>query len=184
MKRWNMIRILLTAVALVLFSCQAWATPINLDPSLTLQPSNSGDATIQAWLTEEINKYNTDNPGANLPTSIAATTLDVKLNAGDPAKGLYPSFSAGTLSITLPGNLDSYLVLHWGGPGAGTYQVFDLTEFPETSDTFYAPGKYGLSFYSFYGPNSPTPVPEPSTILLLGSGLIGLVAYRKRSRNA
>ena len=28
-----------------------------------------------------------------------------------------------------------------------------------------------------------TPTPEPSTILLLGSGLIGFVGFRKRFRN-
>ena len=32
------------------------------------------------------------------------------------------------------------------------------------------------------GPESPSPVPEPSTILLLASGLIGIAAYRTKRR--
>lgn len=39
--------------------------------------------------------------------------------------------------------------------------------------------KYGISNVTFYAPSA-APVPEPSTMLLLGSGLAGLVAFRKR----
>lgn len=34
--------------------------------------------------------------------------------------------------------------------------------------------------FRLYGTSGPTPIPEPSTILLLGSGLIGLVGFRRK----
>ena len=49
------------------------------------------------------------------------------------------------------------------------------------------PGYSGGLVYDTNGkvvPKGPSPVPEPSTILLLGSGLAGLVAFRKRSKKA
>jgi hypothetical protein len=151
------------------------------------QPTNAGDGTIQAWLILMITNYNTSND-SDLPTAPVGATPDIKVNTGDVPPSGYPSFGSGTLSITLPGNLNDYLVLHWGGPGGGTYQAFYLTAAPELSATFSftAPGKYGLSFYSFYdaptngGGGQNTHAPEPATLLLLGAGLVGLSGYARR----
>lgn len=38
----------------------------------------------------------------------------------------------------------------------------------------------GNSIWLGAGPGSPTPVPEPGTMLLIGAGLFGLVVYKKR----
>jgi hypothetical protein len=177
MRRWNTMKIIVMVVAFALFSFQAWATPVQLPSSP--QPSNAGDGTIQTWLIAMITDYNTTHD-PDLPTAPVGATPDIKVNQNDTPPSGYPSFGAGITSITLPGNLNDYLVLHWGGPGGGTFQAFDLTTTPEVSDIFTAPGQNGLSSYAFYGEGESAPVPEPATMLLLGSGLIGLAAYGRK----
>jgi hypothetical protein len=169
-------RILVLVVAFVLISFQAWGTPMILPSSP--QPANAGDGTIQAWLIAMITEYNTTHD-PDLSTNVIGATPDIKVNPNQVEPG-YPSFGTDTLSITLPGNLNDYLVLHWGGPRGGVYQAFDLSTFPEVSEPFTAPGNYGLSFYSLYGKTESTPVSEPAAMLLLGSGLIGLAGFGRR----
>lgn len=169
--------VLATVAAVILLSLCASATPITLNGGVPPQPANAGDGTIQAWLIHSIMAYNTSH-GTNLSTASVGPHPDVKVIQGATPPPGYPAFGANTLSITLPANLNEYLVLHWGGPGGGVYQAFDLTTIPELSDTFLAPGRNGLSFYSFYG--EVAPVPEPGTLALLGSGLLGAAGLLRR----
>ena len=175
-------RVMIMVLALVLLSFQAWATPTELASVPFGDVGNAGDGTIQAWLIAVIGNYNTTHD-PDLPTGSVGATPDVKVITDGPSPGdpPYPTFGAGTLTINLPGNLNDYLVLHWGGSGGGTFQAFDLTTIPEVLDTFNAPGQNGLSFYSFYGDgNGNAPIPEPATMLLLSSGLIGLAGYGRK----
>lgn len=172
-------KVLLALSAVILLSICATATPITLNAGGSPQPSNAGDRTIQTWLIHAINNYNTAH-GTTLSTASVGAHPDVKVNLGASAPAGYPTFAANTLSITLPANLNEYLVLHWGGQGGGVYQAFDLSTFPEGSDIFQAPGRNGLSFYSFYGQAAPAPVPEPGTLALLGSGMLGLAGVLRR----
>jgi len=167
--------------AVILLSLCASATPITLNSGVPPQPANAGDGTIQAWLIQAINNYNSVH-GTTLSTASVGAHPDVKVNQGASAPAGYPTFGANTLSITLPANLNEYLVFHWGGQGGGVYQAFDLSTIPEGSDTFTAPGRNGLSFYSFYG--QAAPVPEPGTLALLGSGMLGLAGVLRRKLKA
>jgi len=191
MKRCNIMKVMIIMVVLVLFSIQGWATPIPLPSSG--DPANAGDDTIQTWLKACIDLYNAVND-PNLSKDSVGAHPDIKVNyiggpAGIPPSGPppgYPTFPQGTLGITLPGNLNDYLVLHWGGPPDVRHDyAYDLTTYPEEWDTFISPtqpnGKqYGLSFYSFYGDDPPAQVHEPATMFLLGSGLIGLAGYGRK----
>jgi hypothetical protein len=177
--RGNIAKAMVVTVAMVLFSIQGWATPIPL-PSLS-QPSNAGDGAIQTWLISLINAYNTThNP--DLSSASVGAHPDMKVEQEISAPTGYPSFRADTLTITLPGNLNDYLVLHWGGSGGGTFQAFYLpVDTAEAWDVFTAPGQNGLSSYAFYG-SRPTSVPEPSTVLLLGAAIVGFVVFLKLRR--
>jgi hypothetical protein len=52
------------------------------------------------------------------------------------------------------------------------------------SDSLVFPGTVDPGVLGYFGPNFETsPVPEPSTLLLVGSSLVGAVLLRKRARN-
>ncbi len=172
----NTKKVFLALSAIILLSIGASATPITLNSGHSPQPSNAGDGTIATWLVKAINTYNKDH-GTDLSTASVGLHPDLKVDQGEWAPAGYPKFGPNTLCIGLPANQYEYLVLHWGGKNGGVYQAFDLATFPSAFDIFHAPDRNGLGFYSFYGKAAPAAVPEPGTMVLLGSGMLGLARF-------
>ncbi|MCE5242234.1 MAG: PEP-CTERM sorting domain-containing protein [Syntrophobacteraceae bacterium] len=173
-----LLNVFLAAAFLIFFSCPAGATPISLmdDDDATFR--NAGRGSIARWLNQLIEDYNTENHQA-LPTDVSSV---FRVEPRTDAPSGYPSFGSRTLSIDIPANYN-YLVLHWGGNKGENYEAYDLIGLSGTM-TFSNP-KYGLSWYEFFGsPNTTSAVPEPATLLLIGSGLAGLVIFRRQSQKA
>jgi hypothetical protein len=180
-------RIIILAACLA-FCAVASAIPWSITDADDGSPANAGDKTVAAWLGGVVNDYNQDHFGAGL---LAPGSLLYKLNSDGtsvggppPGPGEYPCFGAGTLSITLPVDDYLYLVLHWGGKGGGVWQAFylgDASPGDEGTYTFDAPGKHGLSSYSYFANPEPPRVPDAGpTLVLLGLALCGVWMMRRK----
>jgi hypothetical protein len=76
----------------------------------------------------------------------------------------------------------TYLIGKYDGPNGGgvVFYVAGLTSVDLPANLFGdGNSQYGLSHYSLYNPGTTT-VPEPGTLLLVGSGLVALGIWRRR----
>ena len=82
-----------------------------------------------------------------------------------------------------PADLFCY-VDYYNNPGDGVARLWLNSNFDNiTSFTITSQNAYCFGMDNFYIDQEPPPIPEPSTILLMSVGLIGLVGYgRKRSK--
>lgn len=111
--------------------------------------------------------YAVSSPGTTLTFSVydSSNTLLASIFSTPsytPTSMGFSSFEEALVSLTFT--------------GTASYALFDYS----TS------GRYILDNFSgtFGSAGTPTPAPEPGTLLLLGSGVFGLAAYRKLRRKA
>ena len=108
-----------------------------------------------------INEWEKNNSPSNLP--------DLP-DMFDKYEGAILPTNSKTGAISLEGAI--YLALK-GGRDRQFWYVEGLDEFK-----FALNG--GLSNYIAFGKQGPSPVPEPSTILLLSAGIVGLAGYKRK----
>ncbi len=125
-----------------------------------LDAVSNGAGAEAAWLMN-----NTEGTGAD---SFAAVQLVIwKLLYGD-------NFSYDTLSVdsTINNLYTTYLALaqsnSYSGTGYSVALLLNSSNNPSSGQDLLV--------------NAPAPVPEPTTILLLGSGLIGLASFRRKKQ--
>jgi len=131
------------------------------------------------------------------PTPGLVATADIKLGSGAGSLFSISEFTASTGGLCLPCGLTSQalaglsfdsatagLVGHITGTflgSGGSSHSFDLamTETPSAL-WFFTDFTAGQLVQGTYTTAAGASVPEPSTVLLLGSALVGLVAWRRR----
>ena len=205
----KLLSISLTAIALGLVVPIAHAdnTAITLTSSFdssrdyslgfTFSPTANIDVTS---LGSYFGSFATDQQGTSIWDSSNNLLVSATVTGdGDPTEGFqFASITpiellAGqTYTISAATNGDNYAITNGGGaPGDGFNVGSDITYLAHVeagcsgSNACFPSGNYGTNFAVFganftYTGGANSPVPEPSTFLMLGSGLVGLAGLVRR----
>jgi len=186
--------ILTIAIALLTMTLYAGYATADTDPSVDIGYSATAVGTVETALTsdswsltssEVVQTGSTTTVSFLNSTGAALASVDIVAtysNASDHTftindlGGGTPALSSNSFS-----NTSSTATFAFSGTPtipSGDYLVFSYTNW-NTNDSSV------LSSFTFTATGgAPPAVPEPSTLMLIGSGLVGLTAFRKRFKKA
>jgi hypothetical protein len=131
-------------------------------------PGEDVPVTDGAWLTEYLTDYLTVEEHAS-GNQYANVGWDFRSFSGD--------LELGAIAVKDGNANQSGISWVWYYPD-GDQEIWN-GDFLDAVDTL-ANGAGAISHISFYGTGDAPAVPEPATMLLLGTGLVGLAGFRKK----
>ena len=158
---------------------------VGQDAKITVTLDNGG-ATIlsQTWTAAHLQSVTWNFNNGGLVTTFASP-FDGGLGTG---AGDFMTDAAGTLTTVMTNWSDVAVMADFTTTGSGT----DLEWYFDGFNNVYSEvaGRRLVDLTNVgdmliaanWSQSSPTPTPEPSTMLLLGSGLVGLIGYRMRKQ--
>ncbi|MDX2495063.1 MAG: PEP-CTERM sorting domain-containing protein [Desulfuromusa sp.] len=203
MKKLNQVMIFL-AVLMLLTVGQAFAYPIETDDSVYLLTSTTGAANGDFRVYEQnvagiqfqtfcIEKNVHFTPNVTYRASIDATIMDTGETLHNGTKYLYWNFYQGTLS-GFSGSKSDVTALQeafWMLQGDMDVATNAFYTDATAEDHMNLGASYDVMVMNLWDVKgnayqsqlvANAPVPEPATMVLLGSGLIGLALYRRRMK--
>jgi hypothetical protein len=193
MKNEQIVKLLGSLVAGLVFSTTAHSAMISCNTDTTINYMQMDDSQASGCLASGVGNIN-GNPNNSPFISGVGSDYELASKSDEPNSNSYNvSYSSANGTWSFDSDFwDSYsdgaLGFKFGtGNTADEWFVFSLESLVNSGDwAFFSGSSYeketkgGLSHVNLYGKAGTVTVPEPGTLALLGLGLCGLVASRKK----